>query len=200
VVFRQSGGASQCAIGREACAGSPDPAAAWYALRTRAKQEFIARDLLAASGIPEFLPYWTRLSRWADNRRREIRCALFPGYIFARFNAARDLKRVLALSGIVQVIGFGARAEPVPDHLIDDLIRATADPSRVAPVEWAAIYERGERVTITRGPLAGISGIVECARGRAHLIITIPMLGQACAVTIPASDIIGARRPRAKVA
>ena len=171
--------------GREACAGFARRAD-WHAIRTRSSHEFVAARALRAAGLPEFLPYFTRLSQRAD-RRVNVARPLFSGYVFAYF-AERDRARIYRAAGVAQVI-----EAPLAAADIAALMRATSDPASVEPAELPA-FEHGERVTIARGPLAGLTGVVERRAGAWRLVITVEMIGRACAVEIGASEVIGRRR------
>jgi transcription antitermination factor NusG len=148
-------------------------------VRSRASQEFTARAHLAALDLPVFLPCYTRVSRWSD-RRKTIQCPLFGGYLFAQVDSQEALYRARRAHGVAQVIA--AAIEP---GVIADLERIVANPERVTPAD----YRQGERVTIARGPLAGIAGIVDRAAGAMRLVITVEALGRACAVQIAAGDL-----------
>ena len=52
--------------------------------------------------IPAFLPTLTKWSRWKD-RRKQVEVPLFPGYVFARFDAA-DRLSVLKCTGVVSIV------------------------------------------------------------------------------------------------
>lgn len=174
-------------IGREAF---DETALSWYALRTRTNHEFIARDQLRALDIPEFLPFYSRISNWSD-RRKTLSRPLFPGYLFAQVDP-RDPSLVWRAAAVVQIIGLreGCAIDPAT---IDNLMRATADPSRVEPVEYPAQgFARGELVTITRGPLAGLRGTIERTKGARRLIVAVDILARACAVELRERDVLKA--------
>ena len=174
-------------IGREAF---DETAVSWFALRTRAKQEFIARDQLRALDVPEFLPFYSRVSNWAD-RRKTITRPLFPGYLFAQFDP-RDPSVIWRAGAVVDVVGlrFGGA---IDGQTIDNLMRATADPSRIEPAEYPAVdYARGEFVTITRGPFAGLRGTIERTKTARRLIVAVDILARACAVELRERDVLKA--------
>jgi transcriptional antiterminator RfaH len=154
----------------------------WYALHTRASHEFMVRDQLHAHGIEAFLPSYVRYSRWRSGRV-PIETPLFSGYLFAHFEFARTIDAVRRVRGLAQII-----ASAVPADVIDNLRRATRDPSTVAP----AVYRAGELVTVVNGPFAGLSGVIESARGGRRLIVTLALLQRACAVEIGSAEVIRA--------
>ena len=180
-------------IGREAF---DETAVSWYALRTRTNHEFIARDQLRALDIPEFLPFYSRISNWSD-RRKTLSRPLFPGYLFAQVDP-RDPSPVWRAAAVIQIIGLrgaggSAGNGAIDPATIDNLMRATADPSRVEPAEYPAQgFARGELVTITRGPLAGLRGTIERTKTARRLIVAVDILARACAVELRERDVLKA--------
>jgi transcription elongation factor/antiterminator RfaH len=165
----------------------------WYALYTQAGREKLLRSQLRAHGIEAFLPSYSRLTLWrARGDRVRIETPLFPGYLFARFDAAETLSTVRRMRGISQVLGPGNRPAALPDALISALRQATADPSRAMVTEYSASYAHGDRVTVTNGPLAGLTGVVDRTKGHRRLIITIDILQRACAVELRESEVLKA--------
>lgn len=166
----------------------------WYALYTQAGREKNVRAQLRAQGIEAFLPSYSRLTLWGGRGDRvRIETPLFPGYLFARFDAAETLPIVRRMRGMSQVLGPGNRPAAIADALISTLKRATADPSLVSPAEYSATYTHGDRVTVTSGPLAGLTGVVDQMRGGGRrLIITVDQMQRACAVELRESEVLKA--------
>jgi transcription antitermination factor NusG len=166
--------------GRVARLTAVTPGAEWHAVHTRSRAEFRVRDHLQALGVPQILPTWTALSQWHD-RRRLIERPLFSGYLFAR----GERRELAAVSGVARVFG------PVSDDQVAALALAAGDPARVAPFDTAPI-PAGAAVTVTRGPFATLTGRVARVKAGYRLIVTIDILGRACAVEIDACDLIRA--------
>ncbi|MBY0458391.1 MAG: hypothetical protein K2V38_13710, partial [Gemmataceae bacterium] len=59
----------------------PEAVERWAALRTAARWEKKLAELLAAAGIPVFLPLMTRLTEY-PGKRREVQVPVFGGYVF----------------------------------------------------------------------------------------------------------------------
>lgn len=113
-----------------------------------------------------------RLAAWAEDLfcprhrvrvnvhgyRREVARPLFPGYLFASFDASSFLRAVHYAHGVRGVVRSGTEPAEVPAELLD-AIRArmrdgyvVLDPPRFHP---------GERVEVVEGPLRGCTGIFE---------------------------------------
>lgn len=151
------------------------------AVHTRVHAEFRVRDRFAALGIRFFFPTYHRLSQWTRDRKRAIETPLFAGYLFAT-GETRELR---AVSGVAHVIGC------VPDDAIAALAVAARDPARVLPCAHpCAPIPAGASVTVARGPFAGLTGRVVRGKAGARLIVTIDLLGRACAVEVDERDLI----------
>jgi transcription antitermination factor NusG len=160
------------------------PRIAWFALRTRSRFEFVARDALDAKGYEAWLPTFDETVRWTD-REKVINRALFPGYIFARFDRF-DAARALQTRGIVQILGTGNdEYSQIDDDVIADLRRVVDSRVTVAPCAYVA----GASVTIARGPFAGVAGVIARVKGATTLTIPVAILGRSVSVQIDASDV-----------
>jgi transcriptional antiterminator RfaH len=134
-------------------------AARWYALQTHALQEDRAAENLNAWGVETFAPkYKERRSNAYTGRPVYFTRSLFPRYIFARFDAARMLRKVWFTRGVAKVVGFGDGPSPVDDEIIE-LIK-----SRVGEdgfVQFDEELKRGDKVVIRDGPLTNLVGVFE---------------------------------------
>jgi transcription antitermination factor NusG len=122
-------------------------------------------------------------------RHLEVRRPLFPGYVFAMFETPRDRVAVMSTRGVVSIVGQGQTPEPLTAETITQLQAiASAGPSAVTPAACTA----GEAVTVARGPLAGLTGVVERTKGARRLIVTIALLNRACAVELGQAEVFRA--------
>src|SRR5215510_12741287 len=62
----------------------------WYALRSRSAGESGVARNLAKKGYEAFLPTYKKKRHWSD-RTKIVELALFPGYLFCRFDVATRL-------------------------------------------------------------------------------------------------------------
>jgi len=131
----------------------------WYVVQTKPREEERADYNLQAWKIETFAPrIKTRRVNEFNNRPTYTTKPLFPGYIFARFDASISLHDINATRGIQHVVHFGDTVVPVDDQVIDT-IRL-----RTAPDGFVAVEEEiptGKEFTICDGPLSGIAGVLE---------------------------------------
>ena len=62
----------------------------WFAVQVRTKHEPRVLNFLKSSGYELFLPLHTSRRRWSD-RIKNVETALFPGYLFCRFDPQERL-------------------------------------------------------------------------------------------------------------
>lgn len=138
-----------------------------------------------AKGIPDFLPQYRIRRRWSD-RTKTIELPLFPGYVFCRFVRRHSLS-VRQTPGVVDVVGFGGKPEPIDESQIV-AVQASVQSGR--PVQPWPYLTAGDRVRIDCGPLAGVSGIMVREKGELRVVVNIELLQRSIAVEIE-RDCIG---------
>jgi len=153
----------------------------WYAVHTRSRHEkLVARQFLEKQ-IEAFLPLHTEVHRWKD-RYKKVEMPLFSGYVFAQF-ASGSLRRqaVLRTTGVIRIVGFGQRDEPVPDEQIDALRRVLESDALLQKHRYLRV---GQRVKVISGALAGVEGILKRIKGNARLVIAVEPIKQAIAIEL----------------
>lgn len=157
----------------------------WHVLWTRSNCEQLVRDELSARGFELFLP---TLGRWSSRRgvRYLAQVPMFPGYLFLRHAMSKaSYLEVCKAKGMVRILGERwDRLGTVPDREITG-IRKVLDAGLPAMSYPYTHLREGERVRITRGPLANVEGVVvkpEPKKGL--LLLSVELLRQCVAVQI----------------
>lgn len=136
--------------------------------------------MLRRKGFETFLPFTVTRRRWSDRSKR-VDEPLFPGYVFCRFNLRNKLP-VLAVPGVVSIIGVGKTPMPIDDSEMESLQCMVL--SGLPTSQWDN-FEVGRRVTIEQGPLKDLQGIILEHEGeRNKLIVSITLLRRSVAITI----------------
>ena len=159
-------------------------ASRWYAVWTRSRHEQVVRTQLDEKHVPAFLPTMRRWSRWKD-RKKQIDVPLFPGYVFARFEAGERLS-VLKCSGVVSIVSFDGEPAPVPDHEIEG-IRTLVEST--LPYDPCPTIKTGTLVEVSHGPLKGVVGRLTRKGSQARLVLSVDLIGQAVSVQVDAADV-----------
>lgn len=151
----------------------------WYAVRTAAGREKAVANQLRCKGYEELLPVYRSRRQWCD-RVKELELALFPGYLFCRFDFNQRLP-ILITPGVQMIVGTGKLPTPVSDAEVDALRRVM---SSGAPVEPHTYISIGQRVRIRAGSLAGLEGILVEAKNSWRMLLSVELLRRSVAVEI----------------
>jgi transcription antitermination factor NusG len=143
----------------------------WFCLRAQPKREHIAAACLRQiTNVEVFCPR-LRFRKVTSRGPVWFIEAMFPGYLFARFdyvNCNRLIRQSPGVSGFVQ---FGERLALLPVALINDIKRQTAGDE---VVEINPALEPGHTVQVARGPFTGLEAVVSRlipARDRVEILI-----------------------------
>jgi transcriptional antiterminator RfaH len=170
------------------CSPHSNESAQWFCVKSQPKHEHIAAEHLRQfSEIEVFLPRirFKRVTRqgaaWATE-------ALFPGYLFARFNWQSKLRQVHHARGVRGVVHFGDRWPAIPEYTIVELRRCLGDAdlhtinTPLAP---------GDTVQVAEGTLQGLKAVVtRIVPGRERVAVLMEFLGQQTMIELPINAIV----------
>jgi transcriptional antiterminator RfaH len=159
--------------------------ARWYCVRAQAKREHIAAaGLRRLAGVEIFCPR-IRFQRATPRGKVWFQEALFPGYLFARFDLRPMLREVRYAVGVRGVVHFGDRIPPVPDEIIETLGRQM-DGTQTRTI--APALSVGERATVVDGPFRSLEVVVTRLLPASERVrVLLDFLGQAMEVEIEGS-------------
>lgn len=170
----------------------------WYAVQTRSRHEKVVRDELTRRRVQHYLPTIFESHRSTCRHTITTERPLFPGYIFARINPVERM-RVLGALGVVSILGFAGKLEPIPESQIADVRQLVQSGVPYAPVA-ASEYRVGQRVRAIHGPLEGIEGSLARIKSHQRLVVTVDILGRGAAVEIDLADLEPVKPRRQRVA
>jgi transcription antitermination factor NusG len=157
----------------------------WFALYTKPRCEFKARNQLNSIKTDYYLPTIKKYHQWSD-RKKEIEEPLIRGYIFIY---ADEHERILSLeqSSIIRCVCQGGRAACIPDWQIENLKKI--ENVRTDLVIYNGIIP-GEKVEITSGPLKGVIGTLENIGCKNRLFVSIDLLNRSIIVQLANDSIL----------
>ncbi len=85
----------------------------WFALQIRGHYENIVTAHLRGKGCEWYLPVYKSRRPWS-NRYKEMERALFPGYLFSRFNPL-DRLPILIIPGVTRIVGVAKNPVPIDE-------------------------------------------------------------------------------------
>jgi len=147
--------------------------AKWYCLRAKPKHEHIAAaHLRLCEGVEVYCP---RVKIQRSTRRGLVWFteALFPNYLFARFEMAHWQSQVRYAQGVSGIVRFGQEYPVVPDRALTDL-RSFMHDAELKTVSY--VLAEGDSVEIVEGPFRGQSGVVKQllpARERVKVLLEV---------------------------
>jgi len=147
----------------------------WFVLYVKPRHEKKVSTMLRGKGYEEFLPLYARRSAV-----RVTDLPLFPGYVFCRMDPNNRLP-VLSVPGVFSILSFAGRAAPVDEEEIAALQRVVR--ADLAREPWPTLPS-GTRVTISRGPMQGVQGVVMRSKNSARIIISVTLLQRSVAVEV----------------
>ena len=136
----------------------------WYVVQTKPQSEPLVESKLTARRIEAFLP---RLENPRPHGLVLIE-PLFPCYLFVRLDrrpAALDAVRWTP--GVRRILSTGEEPAPLDEQVIIT-IRSRLNDNGV--VRMGLPFGPGDRVRITEGPMAGLSGVLERFTSRAKRV------------------------------
>lgn len=190
-------------------------AARWYVAHNGSGQDGRAKETLLRARFDVYYPAQAMMklvprNQLSQKQRRtmipvykRVLKPFFPRYFFVRFDLARpDWHDVFALAGLNGIIYTDDATHPLPAP-IDDSVIARIRAGEVdgaipaATVASKFVYEIGEEVRISLGPLAGFNAIVsdipsspiESLDESARLKLLVALFGRKSVVEMPLANI-----------
>ncbi len=145
----------------------------WYALYTKSRAEKKVHEDLKNQGIEVYLPLKREQRQWSD-RKKWVEVPVISSYIFIKINPSQ-YRDVFNAPGVVAYVSHKGQAVAIPEREIEAM-RRTVENKLSFSVESDKL-KKGEKVTITNGPLKGIEGEVEEIQGTKKLYLRISHIG-----------------------
>ena len=151
----------------------------WFAVVIRSNQGDVASTVLQRLGYDQFQPTRTVRRQWSD-RVKVIHEALFPGYLFCRFDPQNRLP-VLMAPGVLSIVSSGKQLLPVDAREIETIRTLLNSPSPLSP---HAYLKAGNRVRIEGGAWHGVEGLLVAVRSEFRVVASITILQRSVSVEI----------------
>lgn len=143
----------------------------WYCVRTKTKSEHLAAAHIKRFGDLEVFCPRIRFQRPTSRGRVWFVEALFPGYVFARFDLGESLRAVSAAPAVIGLIKFGDFFPSVPYQMVEEFRREFDDSEiRIITEDLMA----GDEAVIMEGAFKGLSVVVTRllpARDRVRILL-----------------------------
>lgn len=153
----------------------------WYALKVRSCCERKVEKKLNTLSIDTYVPLRQETRQWSD-RTKKISIILIPMVVLIKIEPER-IPEVKKLSFVFDIFKFPGQKVPakIPPEQIESL-KFLVDSSNGQIDFKPTDFKLGDNVTIWRGDLKGLSGIIkENSNGKAKIGVIIDLLGCATA-------------------
>jgi transcriptional antiterminator RfaH len=156
-------------------------------LRSQPKHEHIAAAHLQQNNVDVFLPR-IRFKRSTRTGSVWVTEALFPNYLFARFDWVHSLRLVCHSRGVSGVVHFGLHWPVVPHEAIEEM-RACLGTNEVHVI--APEIAPGDAVLIAGGCMHGLKAIVtQVMPGKKRVAVLLEFLGRQTSIKLDVSMLV----------
>ena len=169
----------------------------WFCLRTHSRHEHIAGNWLTRQLEIETYAPRLRFRRVQPRGLVWFTEALFPTYLFARFELAEALHQVEASHGIREVVRFGMHYPAIPDRVIQDL-RTVFGAKQIRVLDNE--LHPGETVQLANSPFHGLHAVVTGVMPqRQRITVLLDFLGRQTKVELAATSVARLEDERRRV-
>jgi transcriptional antiterminator RfaH len=163
----------------------------WFCLRAQPKREHIAAACLRQiSDVEAFCPR-LRFRKLTNRGPVWFIEAMFPGYLFARFDYANRNRLIRQGPGVNGFVQFGERLAMLPEPLINEIKSQT---SGNEVVEINPELEPGRTVQLARGPFLGLEAVItRLIPARERVEILIEWMGRTLHAEASVNDVLALR-------
>ena len=157
----------------------------WFAIKTKAKNEFKARDFFSSFDIESYVPFFKTKRVWSD-RVKKINSPAMPGYAFFKLNKLDY--NLINLNPYTKSVVKDTNGMPavITENEISVLKNYL---NGVRSNDKFFNYDVGEKVKIISGPMIYKNGVVEKINNKT---VTITLKSLNIKVVINKGDLIAA--------
>jgi len=169
----------------------------WYCVRSQPKREhFAAGNLQVLGSVEIFCP---RIRFRKGTRRGPVWFveALFPGYLFAKFDYVELHSMVQYTSGVSGILNFGKKVVVVSDEVVEALRARIGSMEEVPVFEIDPTLNVGDPVNIAEGAFTGLESVItQMLSGKDRVRVLIDFLGRQIEAEVSKMSVVRAGSPR----
>lgn len=157
----------------------------WYCVRTKPKKErMAAANMASMHGLEVFCPQ-IRFRRKTVRGPVWFQEAMFPGYMFVRFDMIEMMRAVSHAPGVLNIPVFNERYVSVPEEVITSLQQ---DLDEDGSVDAGLPLEEGDETTILEGSMRGLRvKVIKVMPAEDRVAVLLEMLGTLVEAEFPTS-------------
>ena len=161
----------------------------WYAVHTKPREELRALENLSRQGFECFLPM-LGVEKIVRGRLKTVTEPMFSRYLFVESESQnQNFSLIRSTKGVNKLLSFGALPCEVPNKVIDAVKALAAEQS----TQIQTLFKPGDSVTISDGPLKGLSGVFKQANGDIRAFVLLELLSKTHKVDVQKAHLIPAK-------
>lgn len=168
----------------------------WYVVRAQPKRERIAaRSLRETMGVEVVCPLVKFLKA---TRRGKVWWseAMFPGYLFVKFNRKEHERGVRYAQGVLTIVKFGESMPVIPCAFVESLTELLGEQEEVVIAHDVKI---GDQFELVEGPLRGqIGDVLQVLPGKERVRLLVEFIGGEREVEVDLMSLLLPGRPDTK--
>ncbi len=165
----------------------------WYVVRAQTKREHMsARYIRKELGLEVVAPQirYTKVTRRGKVLWKE---AMFPGYLFVKFDRYVDEKAVCYAPGVLKLVRFGDYVPGIEEEFVQNLKDIVGD-EEVLDLQCGV--ELGQEYEVASGVLKGNVGeVVEVLSGGQRALLLMEMIGGERVIEVDVFSLLLPSRP-----
>jgi transcriptional antiterminator RfaH len=163
----------------------------WHAVQTHAHAEAKAQMHLARQGFETYLPCYLKRRRHA-RRIDTVATALYPCYLFVKFNAALQRWRsILSTVGVARLVCNGDMPAALDGAIISGL-KARENAQGFIQMDTRPRFAPGDKVRVSEGVFSDCLGLFEGLSDRERVAILLDLLGRKVRVVLNDDFVVAA--------
>jgi transcriptional antiterminator RfaH len=162
----------------------------WIVLRTKPLRERWAAENVARQGFEHYHPQIIEFDRRTAHLKLQIARPLFPGFLFVL--VGEQWYCLLSTFGVIGAIMRGEQPDTMPERAIYQLHMRENHHGYIDLPKAPPRVRISGQAKITKGPLAGHTGLVTGMRDNERIKILFDILGRKTEVLVAERDLIAA--------
>ena len=152
----------------------------WYLIKTKPRQEKIAKQNLENQGYEAFCPL-------AEINNRLV--VLFPGYLFIQLNEkTQNWSPINSTKGVSHFVKFGSNFAKVPISVVEFIKSHQHITSK--KLKKLNKFKSGDKVQISNGAFINCVAIFKCYKPNERVILLMNLLGSEQSLSIKKESVI----------
>ncbi len=162
----------------------------WYAIRTKPRQEDVAKLNYEKQGLITYLPKILTVIRHA-RKVRQVPRPLFPGYLFLHLSPEEMRWTTISSTyGSLGPVRFGDYYPSVPNWIIDEIRNREDEKGLISLSNYKkSDFKKGDKVKVSLHHYEELEGIFLAKRGQDRAVVLLNILKRQTKTEVPLTNL-----------